>query len=106
MLFLLYNCNKQLLLYDLSKHELLVQKQIKSIKRLYKKQIKSIKTRQYELENYQVGTGNESLDGNYLFQDIEIDAIAFAHKLMLEHFEVKTIIPDSIKEKVKAKLMF
>ena len=60
----------------------------------------------YELENYQVGAGIESLDGNYLFQDIEIDAIAFAHKMMLEHFEVKTIIPESIKEKVNTKLIF
>ena len=38
-----------------------------------------------------------SSDETYLMQDMEIDAIAFAHKMMLEHFEVKTIIPDKIK---------
>jgi len=59
-----------------------------------------------EFESYHSGSGVPSKDENYLFQDIEIDAIAFAHKMMLEHFEVKTIIPDSIKERVKTKLIF
>ncbi|MDT8337494.1 MAG: hypothetical protein RQ856_06685 [Candidatus Izemoplasmatales bacterium] len=59
-----------------------------------------------EFKNYHSGSGVPSKDSKYLVQDIEIDAIAFAHKMMLEHFEVKTIIPESIKEKVKTKLIF
>ena len=45
-----------------------------------------------------------SSDETYLMQDMEIDAIAFAHKMMLEHFEIKTIVPDSIRNKVSLKL--
>jgi len=37
-------------------------------------------------------------------QDMEIDAIAFAHKMMLEHFEVKTLIPKDIIENVNTRL--
>ena len=40
----------------------------------------------------------------YLMQDMEIDAIAFAHKMMLEHFEVKTLIPKDIIENVNTRL--
>jgi len=46
---------------------------------------------------------SDTPDDVYLMQDLEIDAIAFAHKMMLEHFEVKTIIPDQIKLLVQAK---
>ena len=45
-----------------------------------------------------------SSDEIYLMQDMEIDAIAFAHKMMLEHFEIRTIIPDKIKSRVIERL--
>jgi hypothetical protein len=57
-----------------------------------------------EFESYYSGSGVPSQDNKYLVQDIEIDAIAFAHKMMLEHFEVKTIIPKPIKNLVLEKL--
>jgi len=57
-----------------------------------------------EFKSYHSGSGIPSKDCKYLVQDIEIDAIAFAHKMMLKHFEVKTIIPDSIKDVVNKKL--
>ena len=47
---------------------------------------------------------NYSSDDIYLVQDLELDAIAFAHKMMLEHFEIKTIIPDAIKSLILEKL--
>lgn len=34
-----------------------------------------------------------------------MDVIAFDHKIMLEHFDVKTAIPDVVKRKVEEKLM-
>jgi len=40
---------------------------------------------------------DDSSDDVYLIQDIELDAIAFAHKMMLEHFGVKTVIPNQIR---------
>lgn len=47
---------------------------------------------------------NESLDPKdhteYLNQPIEIDAVAFAYHIMLDWFELKLVIPDTIKEKV------
>lgn len=59
-----------------------------------------------EMSNYNSPTQKDIPEEKYLKQEIEIDAIAFAHKMMLEHFEVKTIIPDSIKERVETKLIF
>jgi len=50
------------------------------------------------------GKNNEIDDESYLKQEIEIDAIAFAHKMMIEHFELRTVIPNSIKDKVTIKL--
>ena len=50
------------------------------------------------------GKNNEIDDESYLKQEIEIDAIAFAHKMMFKYFEVKTLIPDSIKSAIKRKL--
>lgn len=47
---------------------------------------------------------NDSSDDVYLIQDLDLDAIAFAHKMMLEHFEIKTIIPETIKNLVLEKL--
>ena len=39
-------------------------------------------------------------DQRYLSQEIEIDAIAFAHWLVKKELDLKTIIPEVIKEKV------
>lgn len=50
------------------------------------------------------GTNNEIDDSNYLKQEIEVDAIAFAHWLVKKEFNVKTVIPNIIKDKV-AKLI-
>lgn len=47
------------------------------------------------------GKNNEIDDESYLKQEIEIDAIAFAHRMMLEHLGVRTVIPKVIAEKVK-----
>lgn len=57
-----------------------------------------------EFNQYHTPSGEQKNDKEYLFQDIEIDAIAFAHKMMLEHFKVKTIIPIEIKDSVLTKL--
>jgi hypothetical protein len=39
-------------------------------------------------------------DERFLEQEIEIDAIAFAHFMTLKYFGERTVIPESIKEKV------
>ena len=44
------------------------------------------------------GKSNEIDDESCLKQ--EIDAIAFAHKMMLDHFGLKTVLPISIRESV------
>lgn len=46
------------------------------------------------------GKNNEIDDESYLKQEIEIDAIAFAHKMMLEHFNVRIIVPNTIFKEV------
>lgn len=43
-------------------------------------------------------------DPKYLNQDIEMDAIAFAHYLTNKLFGLKTIIPDVIKDKVAKRI--
>lgn len=65
--------------------------------------VETLKQWQREFKNYQLPSGKNTPedDMKYLNQSIEIDAIAFAHKMMLEHFEVKTVIPEVIVEKVK-----
>lgn len=57
-----------------------------------------------EFDQYHTPSGDISSDNGYLFQNIEIDAIAFAHKMMLEHFKVKTIIPGEIIDEVTLKV--
>lgn len=61
---------------------------------------------EYETLNYIMPSGknNEIDDELYLKQEIEIDAIAFAHKMMLDHFDLRTVIPNSIKDRVAIKL--
>lgn len=62
---------------------------------------------EYETLNYIMPSGknNEFDDESYLKQEVEIDAIAFAHKMMLEHFELKTVLPKIIYQKVQNKLL-
>jgi len=57
---------------------------------------------EYETLNYIMPSGknNEFDDESYLKQEIEIDAIVFAHKMMLDHFGLKTVLPISIRESV------
>jgi hypothetical protein len=57
-----------------------------------------------EMYNYNQPTSKDIPEEFYLKQKIEIDAIAFAHKMMLEHFGVKTVIPEPIKKEVTYKL--
>lgn len=54
---------------------------------------------EFETLNYiqPSGKNNEVDDYDYLNQLIEIDAISFTHKLVLEYFGVKTLIPNTIK---------
>ena len=54
-----------------------------------------------EMSNYNSPTKKDIPEEEYLNQEIEIDAIAFAHKMMLEHFDVKTIIPNIIEKEIK-----
>jgi len=67
----------------------------------------TLKQWEYETLNYIMpsGNNNEIDDESYLKQEIEIDAIAFAHKMMLEHFGLKTIIPNSIKVAISGKIL-
>lgn len=59
-----------------------------------------------EFENYQKAssTNNPVNDKSYLFQAIEIDAIAFAYHQMKELFDVQVKIPESIVDKVKTQV--
>lgn len=49
-------------------------------------------------------TTNTIDDQSYLTQEIEVDAILFAHWLVKKEFELKTVIPEVIKERILAKL--
>jgi hypothetical protein len=53
-----------------------------------------------EMSNYNSPTKKDIPEEEYLMQAIEIDAIAFAHKMMLENFGVKTVIPDCLKDSI------
>lgn len=53
-----------------------------------------------EMNNYNQPTQSDNLEEFYLKQKIEIDAIAFAHYQMKKLFEVKSVIPDIIKDEV------
>ncbi len=48
--------------------------------------------------NMPSGTLDEKADVDYLTQSIEIDAIIWTHIKIKELFEVKTIVPESIKK--------
>lgn len=51
-----------------------------------------------EMNNYNTPTKKDIPEEEYLKQAIEIDAIAFAHKMMLELFGVKTLVTKCIKD--------
>jgi hypothetical protein len=50
------------------------------------------------------GKNNEIDDESYLKLEIEIDAIAFAHKMILEHFKLISTILSIIKNIVISKV--
>lgn len=52
-----------------------------------------------EMNHYNSTTKKDIPEEEYLKQEIEIDAIAFAHKMMAEHFDVKIVIPECIKNR-------
>ncbi len=54
-----------------------------------------------EFNDYSLTKGIEPNDERHRLQLIEIDAVYFAHEIMLKEFKVKTIIPDVMKEYVK-----
>ncbi len=64
----------------------------------------TVQTWKIEMSDYTQPTRGDIPEVDYLQQEIEIDAIAFAHKMMLEHFELKTVIPIDIKEKVMSRI--
>jgi len=53
-----------------------------------------------DMGNYEKPSGILENDEEYLTQEIEIDAIAFAHHNMDKLFNVKTVIPRLIRDKV------
>ena len=57
-----------------------------------------------EMSNYNKPTKKDIPEVEYLNQEIEIDAIAFAHYHMDELFKVKTIIPTQVKQSVLRKV--
>jgi len=65
----------------------------------------SIQKWKQEMSNYNQPTKKDIPEEEYLKQEIEIDAIAFAHKMMLEHFGVKTVIPSLIMKTVEKRLL-
>ncbi|AUD62680.1 hypothetical protein BK010_03415 [Tenericutes bacterium MO-XQ] len=58
-----------------------------------------------EMNEYSQPTKKDIPEEEYLMQEIEIDAIAFAHKMMLEHFGLKTGIPNIIEKEIQQILM-
>ncbi|XMB73086.1 hypothetical protein RJI07_04020 [Mycoplasmatota bacterium WC30] len=63
-----------------------------------------IKVWKQEISSYEQPSGILENDEFYLNQEIEIDAIAYAHYQMYKQFKVKTVIPISILCKVKSRL--
>ena len=56
-----------------------------------------------EFMYYNIPSNKISQDFEYLFQDIEIDAIAFSYKFMLELLGITISIPEFIQEQVLQK---
>ncbi len=51
------------------------------------------------------GKNNEIDDHSYLNQEIEVDAIAFAHWLVKKELNLKTVIPKVIRNKVEDRIL-
>lgn len=64
--------------------------------------IKTLKKWEDEISRYIMPSGknNETDDQSYLTQEIEVDAIAYAHLLIKRELDIITVIPDVIKENV------
>lgn len=64
--------------------------------------IKTLKKWEEEINGYIMPSGknNEADDQSYLTQEIEIDAIAYTHLLIKRKFDIKTLIPNVIKDNV------
>ncbi|MBI9008664.1 MAG: hypothetical protein JEZ05_01420 [Tenericutes bacterium] len=60
----------------------------------------TINTWKQDMENYERPSGVLENDEDYLTQDIEIDAIAFAHYHMNKLFDVSSLIPEVIRAQV------
>lgn len=60
----------------------------------------TVKKWKNEMNNYNQPTKKDTPEEEYLKQAIEIDAVAFAHRMMLEYFNVKTIIPECLKDSI------
>lgn len=60
----------------------------------------------HEITNYVMpsGTNKEEDDQSYLNQEIEIDAISFAHWLTKKELNIETIIPNIIKTEVAERI--
>lgn len=65
---------------------------------------KTIQIWKEEMSNYNSPTKKEIPEEEYLKQKIEIDAIAFAHFQIMKLYNVKSIIPECIKNEVALKL--
>lgn len=66
----------------------------------------TLKAWKTEIDGYIMPSGknNEIDDQSYLTQEIEIDAIAFAHWLIKKEFDSNTAIPEVIRNKVADKI--
>ncbi len=65
---------------------------------------KTIQIWKEEMSNYNSPTKKDIPEEEYLKQKIEIDAIAFAHFQIMKLYNVKSIIPECIKNEVALKL--
>jgi len=66
--------------------------------------IETIKQWKKDFENYKPSKSAE-VDIEYLTQTIEIDAIAFAHKIIKKLLNVNSIIPDTIRNQVNDRIV-
>ena len=66
----------------------------------------TLKAWETEINGYIMPSGknNEIDDQSYLTQEIEIDAIAFAHWIVKKEFDLKTVIPVIIQREVNEKI--
>lgn len=54
----------------------------------------------HEMNNYNQPTKKDFPEEEYIKQEIEIDAILYAHMMMKEHFNVTTLLPDILKNRL------